>query len=146
MNSVASDTFRCCGVTISCSGSSSGSADSCCCEILTRFGAAAAIEVREIRFPGWLVCTNVTVCFSSLLPSDSILNACGRLVMMRVARCCRSCEGSGCGVDVMTSLVGDADPCAVTVPSFCCWKKKFQLVSKFKRIFNVFFLPIPLVL
>lgn len=52
---------------------------------------------------------------------------------MRVARG-RSDAVSGSGVDVMTSLVGDADPGAAVVPSFCKIKI-FFINSAFSSLF-----------
>lgn len=84
------------------------------------------IDRVALRFDDWVVCTRVTVCFSSLLPSDSILKACGRGVMRRVVARGRICVASGSGVDVMTSLVGDDPPAVVVVPSFCREKVERQ--------------------
>jgi hypothetical protein len=85
--------------------------------VFGRFATTVGSEERvAARLIGCDVCTNVTV-FSSLLPSDSTLNVCGRAETMRAVRV-RIAAVSGSGVDVMTSLVGDA-AVADTVASFC---------------------------
>lgn len=90
---------------------------------------------------GCVVCTNVTVCFSSLLSSDSILKACERLATTRAARG-RIDAVSGSGVDVITSLVGDEDP-AVTVSFYSLKNNHAFSKASMKIYFNYNNIPIP---